>query len=129
MGTATTFDLVTSEGTFVGGAISPGIKLSFEALVKHAAQIPQTSFVIPKSVIGKNTEQSIQSGIIFGYAGLVDSMAARISDEFGKPLKIIATGGLANTIESISTTIDIVSKDLMLSGLYRLLYHFENRSE
>ncbi len=127
MGTATTFDVVTGDGTFVGGAISPGMKLSYEALIKKTDQLPEIDFIASKSVIGKNTEQSIQSGTIFGYAGLIDSMAAKISQEIGTPLKIIATGGLVNFIRPYSSSIDIVMNDLTISGLYRLLNYHENK--
>ena len=120
LGTATTFDVVSSEGTFVGGAISPGLRLSHDALVACTDQLPSVEMAPPPSVIGKNTIECMQSGIIFGYAGMLDSMIARISDEMEQKLLVIATGGLAPLMKPVASCIDYIQSDLTLKGLYLL---------
>lgn len=117
-GTATTFDAISETGAYLGGAISPGIMISAEALFKNASKLPRVEiFMPPKQVIGKDTASSIQSGIIYGYAGLVDGMVTRLKAEMGTNPKIVATGGLSVLIAGVSHTIDVVEPDLTLEGL------------
>ncbi len=117
-GTATTFDVISQKGEYLGGAITPGIGISAEALFARASKLPRVEiFKPPTSVIGKDTIGSMQSGIIFGYAGLVDGMVQRIRAERKAQSKVIATGGLAPLIQNVSSTIESVEPDLTLEGL------------
>ena len=117
-GTATTFDAVSQRGEYLGGAISPGISISSEALFLKASKLPRIEiFEPPEHVIGKDTGQSLKSGIIYGYAGLVDGIVKRMKIEMGSEPKIIATGGLAVLISHVSETIEAVEPDLTLTGL------------
>lgn len=117
-GTATTFDVVSEKGEYLGGAISPGIMIAAEALYSHASKLPRVEiFEAPGNVIGKNTSESIQSGIIFGYAGMVDGIVGRIKTEMPSFLKVVATGGLAPLMQNVSETIEIVEPTLTLEGL------------
>ena len=117
-GTATTFDAISEKGEYLGGAISPGIMISAEILFQKASKLPRVEiFMPPQNVIGKNTAESIQSGIIFGYAGLVDGIVNRMKKQMGENTRIIATGGLASLIFKVSETIETVEKDLTLEGL------------
>jgi type III pantothenate kinase len=125
MGTATTFDVVTPAGEYLGGAICPGIGISSQALFVHAARLPRVEFRRPAKVIGRTTESSIQSGLIFGYVGLVDGLVNRMRTEAGFDCTIVATGGLAPVIAQESETIEHVDEMLTLEGL-RLL-HERNR--
>ena len=117
-GTAITFDVVSPEGAYMGGAISPGLMSGISALFSKAAKLPQVALNIPASVIGRNTEQAIQSGILFGNAGLTDRIVDMIHDEPGmKGAKVIATGGHAGLMAKVSERIDVVDKWLTLEGL------------
>jgi type III pantothenate kinase len=117
-GTATTFDVISSRGEYLGGAICPGIMISSEALFQKASKLPRVEiFVPPDSVIGKDTASSIQSGIIFGYASLVDGMVGRIKAELGTHCGVIATGGLARLMSNVSETIERIEPGLTLEGL------------
>jgi type III pantothenate kinase len=117
-GTATTFDVISTAGEYLGGAISPGIGIAAEALFRNASKLPRVEILAPPdTVVGKDTSSSIQSGIIFGYAALVDGMVARIRQEMPCKLKVIATGGLANLLAQVSQTIDVVEPNLTLEGL------------
>ncbi len=121
-GTATTFDAVTAMGEYLGGAISPGIKIAAEALFRRASKLPRVElFKPPSAVIGRDTIASIQSGIIFGYAGLVDGMVERMRTEMATSPRVVATGGLAPLIGKVSRTIESVEPDLTIEGL-RLIY-------
>jgi type III pantothenate kinase len=124
-GTATTFDAVSPKGEYLGGAIAPGIAISMEALFRSASKLPRVEFTRPPQVVGKNTVASIQSGVVYGYVGLVDGVCARMSDELGFSPKVVATGGLAPLIAGISKAISEVDEHLTLEGL-RLL-HERNR--
>jgi len=118
-GTATTFDCISENGEYLGGAISPGIKISAEALFEKASKLPKVEiFNPPKNVIGKDTANSMKSGIIFGYAGLVDGIVERICKEMNKTPLVIATGGLAQLMSGVSKTIEKVEEDLTLDGLF-----------
>lgn len=120
-GTATTFCAVTKQGEYLGGVIAPGLGISAEALFTRAAKLSKVELVRPKSVIGIDTASSIQSGLIFGYAGLVDALIRRIEQERGVPSLVIATGGLAPVIAQETTTIKKIEPMLTLEGL-ELLY-------
>jgi type III pantothenate kinase len=124
-GTATTFDAVSPKGEYLGGAIAPGIAISMEALFRNASKLPRVEFTRPPQVVGKNTVASIQSGVVYGYVGLVDGICARMSEELGFSPKVVATGGLAPLIAGISKAISEVDEHLTLEGL-RLL-HERNR--
>lgn len=119
-GTATTFDVISSKGEYLGGAIAPGIGIAAEALFKRASKLPRVElFNPPETVIGKNTVHSMKSGIIYGYAEMVDGMVRRIKQEMpAEPEpKVIATGGLAPLMKNISNTIESVETGLTLEGL------------
>ena len=117
-GTATTFDGISQSGEYLGGAISPGIMIASEALFLKASKLPRVEiFKPPRKVIGTDTAGSIQSGIIFGYAGLVDGMVRRMKSEMGTAPAVIATGGLAELMHHVSETIESVEPDLTLEGL------------
>jgi len=117
-GTATTFDYVSEDGAYQGGAIAPGVIISSEALFQKASKLPRVEiFARPKSVLAKDTISSMNVGIIYGYAGLVDGIVNRMKKEVGRNLKVIATGGLAPLICEISETIDHVEEFLTLEGL------------
>jgi type III pantothenate kinase len=124
-GTATTFDAVSQKGEYLGGAICPGIAISMEALFRNASKLPRVEFTRPPHVIGKNTVASIQSGLVYGYVGLVDGICSRMADELGFAPKVVATGGLAPLVAGVSKTISEVDEHLTLDGL-RLL-HERNR--
>jgi type III pantothenate kinase len=117
-GTATTFDVITPAGEYLGGAICPGVMISSEALFQKASRLPRVEiFSAPEKVIGTDTIGSMQSGIIHGNAAMVDGMVERMRQELPHPLKIIATGGLAPLIAGLSTTIESVDQSLTLEGL------------
>ncbi len=120
-GTATTFCTVTRQGEYLGGAIAPGLKSSANTLHFQTAKLPNVELVRPKGVIGTDTVSSIQSGLIFGFTGLVDELVTRIQRETAQPATVIATGGLAPVIAPISRTIQEVRPFLTLEGL-ELLY-------
>jgi len=120
-GTATTFDLISDQGEYLGGAIAPGIGISMEALFQRAAKLPRVELVAPPGIVGKNTVNSLQSGILFGFVGQVDGIVTRMQQEISKKASVIATGGLAKFIGSHSETIDKVDEFLTLEGL-RLIY-------
>ncbi|HZA60513.1 MAG TPA: type III pantothenate kinase [Actinomycetota bacterium] len=119
-GTATTFDAVSEAGEYVGGVIAPGLQISARALYQETARLPRVELVPPKAVIGKNTVESVQSGLIYGYAALVDGMVERMAKDLGDPT-VVATGGLAPTVIGECTTIDHHEPWLTLEGL-RLVY-------
>jgi type III pantothenate kinase len=120
-GTATTFDYVSSRGDYMGGAIAPGIGIALEALFERTSKLPRVEIVKPKKVVGKNTVQSMQSGIFFGYVGLVDEIVKRMKKEVRSNPKVIATGGLADLIAAESETIEEVNGFLTLEGL-KIIY-------
>lgn len=120
-GTATTFDVVSPTPEYLGGVISPGVGISADALFKRAAKLPRVDVTKPASVIGRNTVTAIQSGLFYGYVGLVEGMLRRIRDELDWNVRVVATGGLARKIAPETAAIDVVDDNLMLDGL-RLLY-------
>ncbi len=120
-GTATTFDVVDAEGNYRGGVIAPGINLSLHALEEAAAKLPAVPIRRTEKVIGTNTVACMQSGIFWGYVGLIEGLVARIKAEFGAPMQVIATGGLAPLFENATPMIGKVDNTLILWGL-RLVY-------
>ncbi len=120
-GTATTFDVVSAHGEYLGGAIAPGIGISAEALFLRASKLSRVELERPKRAIGKNTVESMQSGLIFGYPGLVEGKIARLKRELGQKAQVIATGGLAQIVASETTCIDVINDQLTLEGL-RIIY-------
>lgn len=120
-GTATTFDCVNPRREFVGGAIAPGIIVASEALISRAARLFRVELVRPKEAIGRSTVTNLQSGIIYGYAGLVDGLVERMRAEMEGTPTVVATGGLAGLIQEVARTVQHVNPDLALEGL-RILY-------
>ncbi|MDI3256792.1 MAG: type III pantothenate kinase [Kyrpidia sp.] len=116
-GTATTFDVINEHGEYLGGPIAPGIAISVEALFQRAAKLPRIELVKPQHVLGRNTVDMMQSGVIYGFVGQVDGLVNRIRQELGLPFRVIATGGLAELISSESSTIEEVNPYLTLHGL------------
>ena len=119
-GTATTFDVVAENGDYAGGVIAPGIQLSLEALHRAAAQLPRIGIARPQAVIGRSTIPAMQSGVFWGYVGLLEGIVARIRGEWGAPMRVVATGGLAPLLAEGTTVIEKTDPDLTLEGL-RLL--------
>ena len=119
-GTATTFDVMDKDGAYLGGVIAPGINLSIEALHRAAARLPRIGIGRPQSVIGRSTVPAMQSGIYWGYVGMIEGLVARIQAEYGGGLKVLATGGLAPLLAEGTTVIETIDSDLTLEGL-RLL--------
>ena len=116
-GTATTFDAISAEGDYLGGAIAPGIGIAAEALSQRTAKLPKVDLHRPPAAIGRNTVHSIQSGLVFGYVGLVEGMVARFRAELGPKMKVIGTGGLAEVIAKETKVIEILAPWLTLDGL------------
>lgn len=116
-GTATTFDCVSENGEYLGGAIFPGMHISMEALFERASMLHRVEVARPRSVIGKTTTAALQSGLLYGYAGVVDSMVERIRGELGENARVVATGGLAGRVAGESRTIEKVEPFLTLEGL------------
>jgi type III pantothenate kinase len=121
LGTAITFDVVSDGGDYLGGAIAPGIAIATEALFTRTAMLPRIELVRPKQVIGRSTISAMQSGIIFGYVGLIEGMVRRIEQELGSKTRVVATGGYAQLLAQETPAIEIVNSDLTLIGL-RLIY-------
>lgn len=127
LGTAITLDVVSKDGAYIGGAIAPGLAVSMETLFSRTAKLPQIALKAPEHVIGRNTTHAIQSGIIYGYVGLVDSLVERISSELGCRPPIVATGGHSNIIAENSRTITHVEPWLTLDGLLILYRRVSGR--
>ncbi len=119
-GTATTFDVVDAHGNYCGGAIAPGINLSLEALHAAAAKLPRVAIGRPRSVIGKATVPAMQSGIFWGYVGLIEGLVERIKKEFGSEMTVVATGGLAPLFIEATEAIQRLDRDLTLRGLLEI---------
>jgi type III pantothenate kinase len=116
-GTATTFNAVTKDGEYLGGAITAGINLAAEALYTRAAKLPRIDLQVPPSVIGRNTVHAMQSGLLFGYVSMVEGMVARFRSELGSDMKVVATGGLAEVVAKETKVIDVIAPWLTLEGL------------
>jgi type III pantothenate kinase len=122
-GTATTFDVVDTDGAYIGGAIAPGVNLSLEALHMAAAALPNVDVTKPSQVIGTNTVACMQAGVYWGYVGLIEGLVAKIRAERGRKMKVIATGGLASLFEQGTEVFDAVEDDLTLHGLVLIHRH------
>jgi type III pantothenate kinase len=120
-GTATTFDVVSPGGEYLGGALMTGIEISLDALTERGARLPKVELAPPKTVIGKNTIDAIRSGVVFGYAGAVDAILRRLREEMGEPLSVVATGGLGGLVVPFTEEIGEVDDLLTLTGL-RLIH-------
>jgi len=119
-GTATTFDIVSAKGDYEGGVIAPGVNLSAEALHQAAAMLPRVAIERTQSVIGKDTIPAVQSGLYWGYVGLIEGLVTRIKAEYGQPMTVIATGGLAALFHKQVAVIDHLDPDLTITGLIRI---------
>ncbi|MCL3882746.1 type III pantothenate kinase [Marivita sp. GX14005] len=122
-GTATNFDVVAEDGAYVGGVIAPGVNLSLEALHQGAAALPHVDVSQPERVIGTNTVACIQSGVFWGYVGLIQGITRRIREEYGKPMKVIGTGGLAPLFAQGEMLFDVIEDDLTMHGLTVIYAH------
>ncbi|MCH8028341.1 MAG: type III pantothenate kinase [Candidatus Dadabacteria bacterium] len=122
-GTATTFDCISQSGEYIGGVIAPGLQISSEALFNAASKLPKVEIVRPRTVVGKTTVESMQSGLVYGYAGLVDGIVERIRREMDVKVRVVATGGLSALIAKESKTIEEVDDLLTLKGLM-LIYEW-----
>ena len=119
-GSATTFDLADEDGNFIGGVFAPGVELTIEAFYLMTARLPRIRVEKPANVIGKSTVANMQSGIFWGYVGLIESLIKRIREEYGEPMKVIATGGLANVFKDEIGLFDYIEPDLMSLGLLEI---------
>ena len=125
LGTATTFDAISVNGDYLGGAIAPGLLISLDALVEHAAKLNRIDPVPPPSVIGKTTTSAMQSGVMLGYVGLIEGLVGRMRAELGGTAKVVATGGLAEVLAGQTDAIDVVDPRLTLVGL-RLIWELNH---
>ena len=116
-GTSTNFDIVSPEGEYVGGVLAPGIEISMDALFARAARLVKVDFTAPQNVIGKTTVGGLQSGLVYGFAGQVDGIVARIREELGAEAQTVATGGLADLIAPHARTLERIDPHLTLDGL------------
>jgi type III pantothenate kinase len=121
LGTATNFDVVSPEGDYIGGAIAPGIEVAAEAIFRRGARLFNVALTAPAQAIGRNTVAALQSGIVLGYVGLIEGLIGRIQAELGGNARVIATGGLADRVASLTGAIHTVDHHLTLTGL-RLIY-------
>jgi type III pantothenate kinase len=126
-GTGTTFDAISADGDYLGGAIARGIGIAAEALFQRAAKLPRVSLARPPSVIGTNSVHSLQSGLVFGYVGLVEGMVARFKGELGPATKVIGTGGMVDLVAAETRVIEIIDPWLTLKGL-RIIYDLNRPS-
>lgn len=120
-GTATTFDVVSQKGEYLGGVIFPGIQISLEALFQHTAKLPRIDMLVPEKVIGKSTVESIRSGAVHGFAGMIENLVKQIKKELGQEAQVVATGGIVEWISTKTTVIDTLDPFLTLDGL-RIIY-------
>jgi type III pantothenate kinase len=119
-GTATTFDVIDTDGSYLGGAIAPGVNLSLEALHQASAQLPRVAIGRPDGVVGKNTVQAMRSGVFWGYVGMIEGLIARIRQEYGAPIGVISTGGLASLFSECTPVLERADPYLTLKGLHRV---------
>ena len=127
-GTATTFDVVDHDGAYIGGVIAPGVNLSLQALHQMAAALPHVDIAKPKDVIGKNTVSCMQSGVFWGYIGLVKEICRKIKEEKRETMKVVATGGLAPLLQSTEALFENVDENLTMQGL-RLIFDYNKSIE
>ncbi len=127
-GTATTFDAIAENGDYLGGAIAPGIGIAADALFQRTAKLPRVDLQKPPSVIGRNTVHSMQSGLLYGYVGLVEGMVARFRQELGPKMKVIATGGLADVLANETKVLQIIAPWLTLDGL-QMIWEMNHTSD
>ena len=123
-GTAVTYDAISPEGDYLGGAIAPGVQVSLEALVAHTARLPRVEPVAPDTVIGRTTVAAIQSGLLWGFVGQVEGMVKRMAAELGGSVRVVATGGQADLVAGLTSVIEVVDPLLTLEGLR--LIHAQN---
>lgn len=128
-GTATTFDVITKNGEFLGGVTAPGIGISASALSMQAAKLPEIEIKKPQHIIGKNTVDSMQAGVFYGYLGLTNHIIQSIQEEYGKPLKVISTGGLGRMMFQETDSIDIYDPDLTFKGLKIIYDRYKKESK
>lgn len=119
-GTATTFDIIDKAGNYAGGVIAPGVNLSVEALHMAAAKLPRIAVERPEKIIGTGTVSAMQSGVFWGYVGLIEGLVERIMEEYGKKMKVLATGGLAPLFDEATDIIEIVDQELTTQGLFEI---------
>ena len=127
-GTATTYDVVTAKGEFIGGATAPGLGISANALSSQAAKLPEVEIQKPEKIIAKNTIKSMQAGTVYGYIGQTEYIIKKIKEEYGQDLKVISTGGLGRVISNETDEIDIYDADLTFKGL-KLIYDRNKKKE
>ena len=127
-GTATTYDVVTAKGEFIGGATAPGLGISANALSSQAAKLPEVEIQKPEKIIAKNTIKSMQAGTVYGYIGQTEYIIKKIKEEYGQNLKVISTGGLGRVISNETDEIDIYDADLTFKGL-KLIYDRNKKKE
>ncbi len=128
-GTATTFDVIDKDGTYKGGVIAPGIRLSVEALTSRAAKLPQINIEKPKNIIGTNTLDAMKSGMYWGYIGVIDTIIQKIKFEIDGDITVIATGGLASLYAQSTKSIDTVDENLIFKGLFEIYKKEKNNNE
>ena len=126
LGTATVFDAVSKDGEYLGGAIAPGVGVAADALVARASKLTRVELTAPQDAIGRTPSASMQSGLIFGYVGLIEGLVARFKKEMGPGVKVVATGGLAGTMAGETDVLDAVDSDLTLEGL-KLIHEMNPR--
>ena len=126
LGTATVFDAVSKDGEYLGGAIAPGVGVAADALVARASKLTRVELTAPQDAIGRTPSASMQSGLIFGYVGLIEGLVARFKKEMGPGVKVVATGGLAGTMAGETDILDAVDPDLTLEGL-KLIHEMNPR--
>jgi type III pantothenate kinase len=119
-GTATNFDIIGADGAFEGGVIAPGINLSMQALHEAAARLPRVAIECPPKVIGTDTVGAMQTGVFWGYVSLIEGVIERIKAEYGEPMKVVATGGVASLFEGATESVDVFDSDLTIRGLYEV---------
>ncbi len=119
-GTATTFDVVGADGAFEGGVIAPGVNLSMQALHTAAAKLPRVAIQRPDRIIGKDTVGAMQAGVFWGYIGLIEGLISRIKQDYGHPMKVVATGGIVSLFEGATDAIDVFDGDLTIRGMLEI---------
>ena len=122
-GTATTFDVIDEDGGFAGGVFAPGIHLALDAMHRISARLPRIGVDKPETVIGNNTVSCMQSGVYWGYVSLIEGVVRRMREEYGKPMRVVATGGLAPLFDAATDTIDDIDPEITVRGLLEVWRH------